>query len=446
MSSEVKKMKFTEWLRNRRFAEGASPEAPTKPITTPSRPKPKPDKPVPWLPTKPDRLPKAKDEDEDEDDYKPKKKRIVREVYERDVKPYVKNFFSGLIRGGDRTPMHSNPLTAMHGERLVKKYYDEIRPKYDEHQFPISDAVLHQLFGLLNQIQSIEAQHREELKQEAIRLVSEHTGIPEEFFKAFLNEEMEGGSSYKKAQDENNDEDTVPITPEIKQHIDRMTNFNILTQGHSLGTMDKLHFKIKEILDNIDPRLSNLYKKVSIGIQGNYFFTNMAELFQQAFNRKAGAIGEEEIRKDEDGTARVYAKGKCFPVLVQELLKGAMDLVTSHAHEGLPDDVINTIKKHTDARYQDEPFHFLLGPPLWKEFLKMVPPQYRQGEKMMQVIMQLARKDPKFVNDEIRKALEELQATNDTTTIHRIITELMEELEDHDEDNDEEEPFDINLP
>jgi hypothetical protein len=446
-------MTFIDWLKNRRFSEGAAPAAPPKPITTPSKPKPKPDNPIPWMPPKPDRLPKAEEDYEDYEDYEDehdddrhrhrrKKKRLVREVYERDTNPYVRNFFSGLIRGGD-SPMHKNPITAMHGERLAKKYYDEINPKYREQGFPTSNEVLMQLFTLLNEIQRIEGRHRAQLEEEAIRLVSEHTGIPEEFFRGFLNRPMEGGDAYGAMQNDNDNEENAPITPKLRHHINRMTNFNLLAQGHALGTMDTLHFKIKEIIDDIDPRLGNLYKKVSIGIKGNYFFSNMLELMQQAGLRRQGAIGEVQLKtqRDEDGNevTKVYAKGNCFPVLVQELVKGAMDLVTSHGLTDLSDEERQIVKKHTDARFEDETAHFMIGPPLWKEFIKMVPPQYRQGGKLMQIIMQLARKEPKFVNDELRKGLEELQATSDTTTIHRIMHELMEELEEH---NDEEPQFD----
>ena len=106
--------------------------------------------------------------------------------------PYVRNFFGSLIRGsrGGDTPLHSNPVTAMHGERLAKKHYDENRPKYDVEGFSKSDAAVMELINAIGEIERIEAPHRTRLEQAAISLVAEHTGIPENRFRAFLNRDI----------------------------------------------------------------------------------------------------------------------------------------------------------------------------------------------------------------------------------------------------------------
>ena len=463
---EVFMINFFDWMKLRENDEEMTTVTPTKPTTIP---KPtKPSKPSPFNPKpRPIHEPKAKKRRYDES----KKKINFKEVYDRDTKPFVKNFFSGLIRGGNQTPLHQNPVTALHGERLVKKHYDDVRPKYDEQGFHASDSAISQIIQEISSIQKIEARHKTRLEQEAISLVSEHTGIPEDRFRAFLDREITGGSPYSRKQrelanrgqeddegfegeEEGGEEDMQhgamrhghgERRPEnnLRHHINRLTTLNLLSQGHGLSTIDSLHFKIKEILDGIDPRLSPMYKKVGIGFKGVYFFTNVCEAMQRASARTGGAVGEEEVRfepqhegagPEGEGEGEkvgiVYASGMCFPILIQELVKGAMDLVTTHANENLNDEELRIVKKHTGERYQDEPWHFMIGPPLWKEFLKFVPEQYRQGEKLMTVIMQLARKDPKFINDSIRHALDEMHATNDTTEIKRIITELMEELED----------------
>lgn len=101
------------------------------------------------------------------------------------------------------------------------------------------------------------------------------------------------------------------------------------------------------------------------------------------------------------------------------------------------------MKKHTSERFQDEPWHFMIGPPLWKEFLQFVPKEYKQGKKLMTVIMQLARHNPEFVNKSLRDALDEFERSEgtNTTEIQRIITELMQEIEEEEEqyepENDE---------
>ena len=455
---------------------GMTTVTPTKPKPT-TTPRPSPSKPDPFNPRPlPVHEPKA------EKHHHGRKKKLIdeplniKEVYERDTVPYVRNFFSSLIRGvrGGDTPLHKNPVTALHGERLVKKHYDENRPRYDEQGFSTNDSAMMQLMGEIQSIQQIEARHKTRLEQEAISLVAEHTGIPENRFRAFLNREITGGSPYAKKQAELAGEERNNRRPRMGQdapeprmgqeeleprdqlerrmqhHINRLTNLNLLSQGHALSTIDSLHYKIKETLDNIDPRLAAKYKKMGIGFKGIYYFTRVCEAMQQAALRQGGAVGEEEVRfespQEGEGEERnkvgiIYARGMCFPILVQELVKGAMDLVTTHANENLTDDELKVLRKHTGERFQDEPWHFMIGPPLWKEFLKFVPEQYRQGKKLMTVIMQLARHDPEFVNNSLRHALDEIHATGDTTEIQRIITELVQEIEEEEEqyepENDE---------
>ena len=468
---------------------GMTTVTPTKPKPT-TTPRPSPSKPDPFNPKPlPIHEPKAKK-------HHRKKKLIdellgIKEVYERDTVPYVRNFFGSLIRGsrGGDTPLHSNPVTAMHGERLAKKHYDENRPKYDVEGFSKSDAAVMELINAIGEIERIEAPHRTRLEQAAISLVAEHTGIPENRFRAFLNRDIVDSTGARdnpyarrqrelqnrreddeddeipdmgqpEGQDEEGDEGEQPRqrnqTNNLKHHIDRLTNLNLLTQGHALSTIDNLHYKIKEVLENIDPRLVPKYKKIGVGFKGIYFFTGLCQMFQNAALRQQGAVGEVDVRfeNDNEGMAMpneggggqrkvgiIYARGACFPILVQELVKGAMDLVTTHANENLTDKQLKVVKKHTSERFQDEPWHFMIGPPLWKEFLQFVPPQYRQGKKLMTVIMQLARHDPEFVNKSLRDALDEIHATGNTTEIQRIITELMEEIEEEEEqyepENDE---------
>ena len=420
---------FFEWLKKvqKEEAMSAAPATKPEPKTIPAPTKPKPNtRPSPWAPPNP-----ATDQPKAE-----KKKLILtREVYERDVNPFVRKFASELIRNRDN-PMGLNPLTAMEGEYLIKKGYERFRPEFDAAEYR-TDSNMNEVRRILSQIVQIEQSHAKELEQHAVDLAHKQTGFPKEFFHAFLNKKPDQGGSYAAQQMNPKKKETLPVDPRMRQEINKRINMNLLTQGHALHSMDALHYEIKKELEKIDKKLPELYKKLSIGTKGTYYFTNSIQAAQQAYNRAAATVGEVELAKNpKTNQVEIYASAMTFPFLVQELIKGAMDMAASHQFTGMNDKEKNTILSHAD-RFEDEPWHFIIGVPLWHQFLEMIPKEYANGPQMMHVVMQLARKDSQFVNKALLDAIGELRATNDKTEINNIINDLMQELKDHEEEDNQ---------
>lgn len=417
---------FFEWLKKVQNEEAMATAPATKPPVKPAPPitTPKPNtRPRPWNPPNPlTDQPKAE-----------KKKLILQtEVYERDVNPYVRKFASEMVRNREH-PFGLNPLTAMNGERLIKQGYESFRPAYDEHGYSPNQAMM-QVFRVLGEINQIEMRHKKKLEEAAVKLASKYTGYPEDVFHAYLSRKPEkdegAGESYSNLQMNPKKRETLPVTPELRDQINKRINLNLLTQGHALHVMDFLHEDIKDTLEAINKDLPKLYTKLSLGTKGTYYFTDSIKQAQSAAARAGSSVGEVNLSKNpKTDKVEIYAQAITFPFLVQELIKGAMDLASSYQFTNMSDKEKNTIAHHAD-RFEDEPWHFIMGVPLWQNFLDMLPEQYVNNPRMiMDIFMMISRKDPKFVNKVLQDAIEELHSTSDTTKINQIIHDLVDELE-----------------
>jgi hypothetical protein len=106
-----------------------------------------------------------------------------------------------------------------------------------------------------------------------------------------------------------------------------------------------------------------------------------------------GAEGEEgeEAEEADGGEITVNAKAQIFPILIHELSKGVMEVITAH---GIPQDpeLWKKVKKYAD-RPEHEFFHFLVGPEVWRRFLKVVGKR-----RLPDVIQLLATQEPDDVH------------------------------------------------
>ena len=418
---------FFEWLKKVQNEEAMAAAPATKPPVKPAPPitTPKPNtKPRPWYnpPNPATDQPKAE-----------KKKLILQtEVYERDVDPYVRRFASEMVRNREH-PFGLNPLTAMNGERLIKKGYEDFRPAYDAHGYSPNQAMM-QVFRVLGEINKIESKHKKKLEEAAVKLASKYTGIPEEYFHAYLSRtpspEEGAGERYSNLQMNPKKRETLPVTPELRDQINKRINLNLLTQGHALHIMDFLHEDIKDTLEAINKDLPKLYTKLSLGTKGTYYFTDSIKQAQSAAARAGSSVGEVNlVKKPETDQVEIHAHGVTFPFLVQELIKGAMDLAASNQFTNLSEKEKNTILAHAD-KFEDEPWHFIMGVPMWQHFLDMLPEEYvNNSQKTMQIVAAFAQKDPKVANKILQDAIEELHGTRDTTKINQVIRDMIDEFE-----------------
>jgi len=163
--------------------------------------------------------------------------------------------------------------------------------------------------------------------------------------------------------------------------------------------MKTLHHLAGEKLRQIDENLLKLYDQNIAGMAYSVWFIplpNPTQLGQKA--------GSEEIEWQEaDGEEKVIVKahGIIFPVLLQELSKGVMEVLTAH---GLPENPTELAKVYEYAdKLEHEIYHFHTGPALWRKLLKVLP---TNPKEKAEAIMFLALLEPDELHTTISRIID----------------------------------------
>ena len=379
----MKKIKISKKQWNALSKKAQAPAtAPTKtpvraPTRTPSTPSPKP-KPNIWNPTKPaiSPEPKAKIEEnkiKEEDTFAGKIDSLVRlaRTYEEGAVEPVRNFWSNIPADH---PFYHNEVLKEHGGSLSKEGYEHIVGKMEqggEREPKDMYAASMEAAKVLEEIIQLEADHKEELENEAKQIVSQLLGIPVEIQEADL------GVASKPEQTKHKE---IPITPKIRGEINKRIVMNTITQGSAVHAMQSIHHLIAEKINNISPELLKLYTRISNVASHHYYIIDVPSIIKAMKGRLgSAAIGWSYVKYDEAGNAKVHAEGKCFPVLCQELFKGAMELLSSYGINKLGKEELGTVLNHAD-RLEDEPWLIMVGPALWRKFLNVIPKEIQLSD------------------------------------------------------------------
>jgi hypothetical protein len=396
--------------------------APAKPGVKPDRKTDKPSRPKrrqPFNPKKPKVQPKPK---------------AFLETFERSVHPNTQNFWDN-VRTSDH-PFSKHPLMAMYGREkagkawernmgLLRKAFPQIEGMPDEQ----AQRMVPQLaMQAMQAVMRAEAPHRDALKQIALEVVNEVWGMPMELMEAeFTNQPGMDTPEHQEATPED--------IERLRDQINKRITMNAMTQGAAVQNMATIHHLAEKKISTLAPDLMQFYDQFSSSAVSFYWvidFANMADLAGQA-------IGTAEV--DFEGEQPVVkAQAMVFPVLVQELVKGIMEVLSAHGLEDLDEHDTNVVYSQAD-RLEDEPWLIQIGPHLWEAFLKIVP----RGHQLVDIVANLAAKDPKFIHDLLAQTIEAVHGAQDPEEQRMILSQMMEELEDHEDELEEPEDPEYDL-
>lgn len=169
----------------------------------------------------------------------------------------------------------------------------------------------------------------------------------------------------------------TPITHDVKfKNHDEMVSangevykrrfLNAMTQGAAKKSNHMFHM-VDDDLTNLDPRIPNLYSKMMSSADYMYYIKPDME------NGIAGGVVKVQFPTQDNPKAIIWAQAITFPVLVHELIKGVMELLSAH---GLPKDKKIGEYVIDKADYlQAEPSDMRLGSALWGKFTDMIEPE-----------------------------------------------------------------------
>jgi len=250
------------------------------------------------------------------------------------------------------------------------------------------------LMNAHNTIVQIESNHKEELEQLAVELVMKEMGIPEgavEFDAKIVGMGEIDMDDF--GHDEENEEnpEQVNIGNEIEifnelQNLDlekaKRRMINSIIQGASKKGHYMFHL-VPERLEQItgNPNILNLYGTL-MSINDLTYWQISDDLIK---NLGGSAAGKESVERpeDEEGTAKVVARGINFPVLVHELIKGTLELF---AIQGRPegDEGFEDIEQSEDT-LEKEMWDLRLGPAIWDRVRSQFPEDVLTDENKVEL-------------------------------------------------------------
>lgn len=385
--------------------------------------------------------------------------RVLLEDYETGSNPSTQQFWRDIRQS--RHPFGVHPILSLYGDETAQGAYSHsyeqlIRSNPQLANMPPQQAamMIHQMaMRSFQNVARLEAPYREQLEQLAVELVSRVWGIPPDMLDAKLEQPAAVGNG-----DDEVDVNTLDVdfenVPIDREQVNKRITMNALTQGAAVHNMATIHHAAADEIEAISPQLLQAYSQFATGSTHMYWlmdFANMTrEMLDQATvgtTRVVYGDNEEEDRPDAEGpgapteeledgdfdleaenevtNATVVARAINFPVLVQELVKGVMELLSHHGLEGMSREELTGIYQEAD-RLEDEPWLIQIGPQLWRAFLKIVP----RGHSLADVVATLAVQEPKLIHKLLSDTLESIASNEDPAGPREALTELMVQLED----------------
>jgi len=303
----------------------------------------------------------------------------LKEDYEDEAEQSTRNWFSSK-------PLDGHPILSKFGPSLAKKSFDYTKQRLQNLNSNYTDS-----FRLFREIMQIESRHKEQLNELAKNIVSQVYGIDESQLE--VDEDVQVNKTEE--QSEWSEKGAV-IDDRVKKHIHMRATMNMLSHGAAVHQMFTLHHMVKEALDDIDPNLVGLYDKFSAGATHMYWFQNIERAAEQL---KGSAVGSTKVeyQEGEDGeeVPVVKAAAICFPVLVQELSKGVMQMLSHHHIGKLDKATLQKVLAEAD-KIQLEPYFIMVGPALWRTTLEV---SKKLNANLSEIISAIASHEPDEVHN-----------------------------------------------
>jgi len=252
-------------------------------------------------------------------------------------------------------------------EKIASKRFKEVieRVKRYTGVRNISQQQIMEMMRILSQIATIEKSNRKKLEQLAVKIVKEEFGITDQLqFDAKL---VDPGQVQLSTQQNPSEEEMEFETPEQEEEVTAEIQKRRLLNSLMQGAAKKGHYMfhmVEDELEGVNPTLSNLYGKL-MSINDFTYWIMPDEAMTMMAGGDENKAGSEEIDLQTDPPT-VKARAQIFPVLVHELIKGVMEIMSVDA---LPEE--EKIQQHvlSKADFVTAEFWDLrLGPGLWDRF------------------------------------------------------------------------------
>jgi len=263
-------------------------------------------------------------------------------------------------------------------EKLMSKRFADVLKTFKRHHgTEVADlqSFYQEQGQMLMSTVQIEKQHKEELEQLAITLVRDEYDIDESEVEIIANlttdfSQLEINKNPPKLTPDGDDDSKFDSHAELVKangEVYKRRFINAMIQGSAKKVNHMFHMVDTE-LQNMDPQLPHKYSKIMSG-------ADYAYMMEDGNTPKvAGGGVSVEFPKGEGDIPKITAEAMTFPILIHELVKGVMEILSAH---GLPKEPGVAKYAMGKADFMNaETWDMRLGPPIWEKFLESIPPEH----------------------------------------------------------------------
>jgi len=251
-------------------------------------------------------------------------------------------------------------------QKLLLDRFCEVVNRYKE-AFEVEqiddESINAEMHQLLMDCQMTEQPHKKALVELAVNMVREEFDMDEDMvdIEADITEQI----SLSPNLDRETSDEEFEMEYESHEDIDssekevmKRRMINALIQGASMKTNHMFNLVNDELME-LNPTLSGKYKKLMASADYSYF----KNLAPASGNHTAGGV----CNIESDGEKpKIIAEALTFPVLIHELVKGIMELISLHGFT--EDDQLNEFVMSQADFTGAEPSDMRMGPALWGKF------------------------------------------------------------------------------
>jgi hypothetical protein len=309
-------------------------------------------------------------------------------------------------------------------QKIMGKRFAEVAKRYkrafDVDQIDHSQLV-REMMPLVHDTMNCEKKHKKELEKLAEQMIRDEFDMSEDVVEIIAeltdNISLEGTIKNQKPMPvEGMEFDSHDDMVNANDEVYKRRFLNAMTQGAAKKCNHMFHMVDDKLLD-MDPRLPNRYNKLMSAADYMYYvIPNMDDSVN-------GGVVRVEFPSKKNPKAKIIAQAMVFPVLIHELVKGVMELLSAN---GLPKNskLANFVINKADF-LAAEPWDMRLGPGLWEQFTSAIDAEdfnlkhhvYSELAKLpakefysqMREIMAGTKKGKKIVKDILEQTKREIQ-------------------------------------
>jgi hypothetical protein len=258
-------------------------------------------------------------------------------------------------------------------EKIMGQRFSEVANRY-KRAFDVdkidNQKLVSEMMPLVYETMAAEEKHKKALEELAIKMVREEYDMSEDVVEIIAELtpkiSLEGAKKNPRpVQVDNMEFNSHDDISNANEEVYKRRFLNAMTQGAAKKCNHMFHMVDEELL-NLDPRLPNRYNKMMSAADYMYY------VIPKIDNGITGGVVKVEYPNKKNPKAVIHAQAMVFPVLIHEIVKGVMELLSAH---GLPQDpkLANYITNKADF-LAAEPWDMRLGPAIWGKFTDAFDP------------------------------------------------------------------------